>query len=73
MQVTLVKPKHTTHIFNANQKCWLRFRAGDGNVKVVGKHRGKGRYIESWLRDGHFTSMQIDVSDDFARRLDIER
>lgn len=71
MTVTLIKPRHATRLFNAGQRCWLLFRSGDGSIRVIGKHRGKGRYIRAWLRDGHYDANQIDVSEQFARRLEL--
>jgi hypothetical protein len=59
--------------FNANQRVWVRYMTGDAACCVVGKFRGKGRYIEAWVRwDSKDAQMpkfeEFDVSDDFANR-----
>ena len=79
--ITLVKPIKNTHLFRANQKCWVYSIAGTLDIEVVGKHRGCGRYVNAWL---HYwgkdfdpsQAKQVDVSDEFiasiARKVDTD-
>ena len=63
-------PQKTKH-FNKNQKVWLKMMTGDQAVLCVGKFRGRGRYVEAWVKwDNKKTLMPkwktIQISDDFA-------
>lgn len=41
-------PFFTKH-FNKNQKVWIVYLSGAMSAEVVGKYRGKGRYIKAWV------------------------
>lgn len=67
VNVQLVRLRADTHLFNANQKCWVLFRSGACATFVTGKHRGKGRYIQAWVQDKHISDFKtIAVSRSFA-------
>lgn len=50
LKVSVCKMTHATNHFNANQKVWLQDMSGAQAAKVVGKHRGKGRYVSAWIK-----------------------
>ena len=65
-----------TNLFNKNQRVWVLFETGDMACKVVGKHRGRNRYIQAWVTWGSKSREQLmpeqfdefEVTDDFVRR-----
>lgn len=71
--VLLVRPLKNTNLFRKNQRCWIKYTTGQLAVCVVGKHRGKGRYIQGWLHapkeyDPKLIK-EIEVEEEFAKRL----
>lgn len=38
------------NLFNKNQKVWVTYTTGAMACEVVGKYRGKHRYICGWVR-----------------------
>ena len=63
--------------FNKNQKVFLIYRTGDSAINVRGRHRGKGRYITSFVNYGNKSSYElmkniiiktIEVNKEFADR-----
>tara|TARA_R100001230_G_C5545887_1_gene75063 strand:+ start:115 stop:399 length:285 start_codon:yes stop_codon:yes gene_type:complete len=76
--VRVAKMTHRTNHFNANQKVWLQMMTGDFAAKVVGRYRGKGRYVSAWIKWGTpkkpFPEWKtIDVEEAFAERHYISR
>lgn len=66
VRVHLAKPNRDTNLFNKNQKCWVLNFTGSCDLRVVGKHKGKGRYIIGWLHDGEWDKIiEIEVTEDF--------
>jgi hypothetical protein len=69
-KLMMIKTIKETHLFQENQRCWIVFRAGDGSVNVVGKHRGKHRYVKAWLHDGEYGApKEIEVSEEFYQKI----
>jgi len=69
-KLMLIKTVNETHLFRANQKCWIVFRAGDGSINVIGKHKGKHRYVKAWLHDGEYANpKEIEVSEEFYQKI----
>lgn len=75
MLVRMVRVLKDTPLFRRNQKCWIRVHTGAEACMVVGKYRGKGRYIEAWLhhpKEYNIDAIQeFEVSEEFAKRLNI--
>lgn len=73
VEVELIRPIKDTRLFNKNQRCWIVFTTGGYAAYVIGKHRGKGRYITAWLKAPKqcelSTIKKIEVSRDFAKRI----
>lgn len=68
--IEVCKLVRATRLFNANQKVWLMYRAGIGDACVVGRYRGRGRYIRAWVHNGDCGPWQtIDTDREFVRRL----
>lgn len=69
----LIRPLVDTNVFKAGQKCWVLFSTGTPAVCVVGKYRGKGRYVKGWLHyPKQYTPddfIECEVSEDFTQRL----
>jgi len=75
MQVKVIvfkMPFETKH-FNKNQKVWVQSTTGDMAARVIGKFRGKGRYVEAWVNwsanakeNPIFNTIDIDKA--FAQR-----
>lgn len=42
-------PKTSKH-FNANQRLWIIRLTGSQAAEVKGKYKGKGRYIQGWIK-----------------------
>ncbi len=75
-KVLMCRLPFRTHLFNQNQKVWVKFRSGNLAYCVVGKHRGKGRYITGWVSWLHANRpapdwKEIEVDEEFAKRLGI--
>ncbi len=47
--VKMFKMPFDTKHFNTNQKVWIATLSGNQSAKVVGKFRGKGRYVTAWV------------------------
>ena len=45
----IIKPLVDTKVYKAGQTCWVLFSTGEPSVHVVGKYKGKGRYVTGWL------------------------
>tara|TARA_Y100000034_G_C6618571_1_gene269601 strand:- start:338 stop:577 length:240 start_codon:yes stop_codon:yes gene_type:complete len=68
--LTLAKPTDTSHSWNKGQKCWVVWVAGTNDARVVGRFRGKGRYVKGWLHDGRYRIVgEIEVARGFRDRL----
>lgn len=68
-------PFKTKH-FNKNQVVWVQLTTGMMAKKVIGKFRGKNRYVSAWVNYGNTTIPQIDkieVDSAFAERHNLER
>jgi len=68
---TLMNTKH----FNKNQRVWVQTTTGDMACKVIGKFRGSGRYVSTWLRYTKKTKprfLEFDVVQSFADRYNIK-
>ena len=70
-------PRRTNH-FNLGQKLWLQCMTGACAARVVGKFRGKGRYVEAWIKwdrknDITPTWKTFEVAEDFAKKHDLYR
>jgi len=48
--VRVAKMTHQTRHFNSNQNVWLQYMSGALAAKVVGKYRGRGRYVSAWIK-----------------------
>lgn len=76
--VSFAKMTRRTNHFNPNQKVWLQMLAGSLAAKVVGRYRGKGRYVSAWVKwDTQTKPMPewatIEVDKSFAERHSILR
>jgi len=72
--IYIARTKKQTHLFNANQKIFIRWINGGsgGNCEVVAKHRGNGNYIRAWVKQDNICKVQlISVNDDFMKRLNL--
>lgn len=66
-----------TRLFNENQKVWIVFGHGQMGYCVIGKHRGKGRYIQAFVNfDSKAKEVfyppkitEVEVNDEFLGRL----
>ena len=74
--VEMFKMPFETKHFNKNQKVFIQYGTGDMAAKVVGKFRGKHRYISAWVKWDRAIKekelmpkiKQIDINYDFAKR-----
>jgi len=74
--VEMFKMPFETKHFNKNQRVFIQYGTGAMAAKVVGKFRGKHRYVSAWVRWEKAEKekelmpefKQIDVSSDFAKR-----
>ena len=71
--VHVAKMTHRTNHFNANQKVWLQYMSGALAARVIGKYRGKGRYVSAWVTWGTSDKPMpewkiIEVNKSFADR-----
>lgn len=75
-EAELVRPLVDTNLFRAGQKCWVKYGTGSLAICVVGRYRGKGRYITAWLhapRDYDPSAIRtIKMSTAFLERLGID-
>tara|TARA_R100001163_G_C5046102_1_gene183403 strand:- start:182 stop:451 length:270 start_codon:yes stop_codon:yes gene_type:complete len=69
-KVRMFKLEEETRLYNKNQKVWVVKTSGSGRWLVTGKHRGKGRYVQSWVKVQEWTWVEVDV--EWAKGLDIE-
>ena len=74
MKVQMFKMTYESNQFNKNQKVWIIAGSGAQAALCVGKHRGRGRYVEAWVHWGSETRpfprfIEVDVSDAFAKQL----
>ena len=66
-------PFSTKH-FNKNQRVWIKSTTGAMAAEVVGKFRGKGRYVTAWVnwdsnQKDNPEFEKFDVDDGFATRM----
>ena len=71
---SMFKMPFTTRHFNKNQKVWVEFTTGAEAACVIGKFRGKGRYVRAWVNwrsKGKAAPdfKEIEVEESFARRI----
>lgn len=57
----MFKMTHQTRHFNKNQKVWLGYMSGQWAYLVVGKFRGKGRYVAAWVKYNETSKPQPNV------------
>jgi hypothetical protein len=74
MQVKMFKMPFKTNHFNKNQKVWVISLSGNLSAHVIGKHRGKNKYIRAWISWDSKTKespeiKEIEISADFYDRL----
>lgn len=74
MNIRMFKMPFSNKKFNKNQKVWVRFMTGALACCVVGKFRGRGRYVEAWVnwraKNKEAPEIKdIEVTDEFAKRL----
>ena len=75
MKVLMFKMPFETNHFNKNQKVWVQLTTGAMAAKVVGRFRGRGRYVSAWvkwekaLRDKSLMPVfkEFEVDDIFAK------
>lgn len=72
----MFKMPFATNHFNANQKVWVRSMTGALACLVVGRYRGKGRYVTAWVNYDSNSKpdpeiKEIEVDDGFAASLQI--
>lgn len=76
MNVRMTKIQGNHIIYRDNQKVWLRRMTGNQAAEVVGRYRGRGRYVVGWLRwtgpEDVPKWVTCDVDDDFAARNRLE-
>jgi len=69
MKATIIKLKNETKHFRKNQKVWLVQETGDDSVKVVGRYKGRHRYVTTWIKKVNIERLIIaDVSTAFAEK-----
>ena len=72
-KVYMFKMPFATKHFNKNQRVWVHIFTGSFAAQVVGRFRGRGRYVLAWVKwvkaekdESLFPKIQkIEVSDDF--------
>lgn len=48
-ELGLVKARNNHRLFTPNQKLWIVFNTGALASMVVGRYKGKGRWIKAWV------------------------
>jgi len=76
VKVTMFKMPFQTPHFNKNQKVWVQFFTGALAAKVVGRYRGKKRYVSAWVRWESKSReapdfKEIEVDNAFANKYDL--
>jgi hypothetical protein len=49
VKVKSFKMPFATNLFNENQRVWIKWQSGSLSCEVVGRYRGKGRYITAHI------------------------
>lgn len=70
----VLKMTRQTKHFNKGQRVWLIFSTGAQAAKVRGKFRGKGRYVDAWIRwdrkgDVPPKFVECEVTEEFYKRM----
>lgn len=74
MNVDTFKIDKDNKVFKKGQRVWVQKRTGNLSARVIGKYKGRGRYVSCWVS---YDEKEVpyyqtfEVEDNFADRLDL--